>query len=212
MLTIHHLGVSQSDRIVWLMEELGLPYELVWYKRGADGLMPPEYVALHPASTAPVVQDGDRTIAESAVILEYVCHTHAGGRLTVAPKQANYFEYLYWMHFNNNVQGLFFAKLALGKQTGPEADRIGGFIRRREDGYYRHLDRRLGESPYLAGPELTCADIMVTFNLTELPLFGGRAISDLPNVQSYVKRIGARPAYQKAMQVAGPSAVPPAGS
>ena len=54
MLTIHHLGVSQSDRVVWLMEELGLPYELVWYKRGADGLMPPEYVALHPAATAPV--------------------------------------------------------------------------------------------------------------------------------------------------------------
>ena len=211
MLTIHHLGVSQSDRVVWLMEELGLPYKLVWYKRGADGLQPPEYVALHPASTAPVVEDDGRVLSESAAILEYVCHRHGGGRLTVAPGAPNHFDYVYWMHFNNNVQGLFFAKLALGAQAeGPNADRVRGFIKRREDGYYRFLEERLAASPYLAGPEFTCADIMVTFNLTELPLFGGRAIDDLPNVQAYVKRIGARPAYQKAMKLAGPGAQPPA--
>lgn len=211
MLTIHHLGVSQSDRIVWLMEELGLPYKLVWYNRGADGLQPPEYVALHPASTAPVVEDDGRVLSESAAILEYICHRHGKGRFTVATSAPNYFDYSYWMHFNNNVQGLFFAKLALGPDaTGPNAERVGGFIKRREDGYYRHLDQRLGTSPYLAGPEFTCADIMVTFNLTELPLFGGRAITDLPNVQAYVQRIGARPAFQKAMQIAGPAAKPPA--
>jgi glutathione S-transferase len=209
MLTIHHLGVSQSDRVVWLMEELGLPYELVWYKRGADGLMPPEYVALHPASTAPVVTDGDKVLAESAAILEYICHRYAGGKLTVAPSQPNYYDYVYWMHFNNNVQGLFFAKLAAGAQGEERARR---FIKRREDGYYRHLDQRLGESPYLAGPELTCADIMVTFNLTELSLFGGRGIDDLPNVRAYIERIGKRPAYAKAMKIAGPSAAPPAGT
>jgi glutathione S-transferase len=206
MLTIHHLGVSQSDRIVWLMEELGLPYKLEWYNRGADQLMPPEYAALHPASTAPVIEDGDVLLSESAVILEYICHRYAGGKLTVGPQQSNYPEYLYWMHFNNNVQGLFFAKYALLAQGG--ADAIPGFITRREDGYYRYLDRRLGESAYLAGPEFTCADIMVVFNLTSLPLFGGRAISDLPHVQSYVKRIEQRPAYIKAMAIAGPSAAP----
>lgn len=210
MLTIHHLGVSQSDRIVWLMEELGLPYRLEWYDRGADGLAPPEYLALHPAATAPVVQDGDRVLAESAAIVEHICHRHAGGRLTVGPAEPNYVEYLYWMHFNNNVQGLFFAKLALGAQTaGAEAERVGGFIRRRQEGYYGFLDRRLGESPYLAGPELTCADIMVTFNLTELPLFGGRSIDDLPNVVAYVERIGRRRAYVRAMEIAGPGAVRP---
>jgi len=64
MITIHHLGVSQSDRVVWLMEELGLPYKLVWHRRGADNLMPPSYLALHPAATAPVIQDGDRTMSE----------------------------------------------------------------------------------------------------------------------------------------------------
>jgi glutathione S-transferase len=207
MLTIHHLGVSQSDRVVWLMEELGLPYKLVWYKRGADGLMPPEYVALHPAATAPVVTDGDKVLAESAAILEYICHRYAGDKLTVAPSQPNYYDYVYWMHFNNNVQGLFFAKLAAGSEG---EERARKFIKRREDGYYHHLNARLGEWPYLAGPEFSCADIMVTFNLTELALFGGRGIDDLPNVRAYVERIGKRPAYAKAMKLAGPGAAPPA--
>jgi glutathione S-transferase len=206
MITIHHLGVSQSDRIVWLMEELGLPYQLKWYDRGPDGLMPPEYLALHPAATAPVITDGDRVIAESAAICEYVSHRYGGGRLSVAPDQPNYADYVYWMHFNNNVQGLFFAKLAAGAQSGGAANPVLGFIKRREDGYHRFLNQRLGESPYLAGPEFTLADIMVTFNLTSLSRFGGRPIDDLPNVLGYVERITKRPAYAKAMEIAGPAA------
>jgi len=210
MITIHHLGVSQSDRIVWLMEELNLPYNLKWYNRGADQLAPDDYLALHPAATAPVIQDGDVVLTESAVIVEYICHRYAGGKLTVGPQQSNYAEYLYWMHFNNNVLGLFFAKSALGGQAAsPQADMMGKVIKRREDRYYRYLDQHLGVSPYLAGPELTCADVMVMFDLTALPLFGGRSIDDLPNVQAYVKRIGERPAYQKAMAIAGPAATPP---
>ena len=209
MLTVHHLGVSQSDRVVWLLEELGLPYKLKWYNRGVDGLMPPEYAALHPASTAPVVEDDGRMLSESAAILEYICHRYADGRLTVRPNQPNYYDYVYWMHFNNNVQGLFFAKLALGQQQTSDAERVRGFIRRRENGYYGQLEKRLGASPYLAGPELTCADIMVAFNVTSLPLFGGRTIDDLPNTRAYVDRIAQRPAYAKAMKIAGPSAQPP---
>jgi hypothetical protein len=103
MITIQHLGVSQSDRIVWLMEELGLPYELKWYKRGPDRLAPSEFLALHPAATAPIVEDCDTLLAESGAIVEYICHRHAGGRLTVRPEQPNYADYLYWMHFNNNT-------------------------------------------------------------------------------------------------------------
>jgi glutathione S-transferase len=205
MLTIHHLGVSQSDRVVWLAEELGLPYELRWYSRGADGLMPPEYQSLHPAATAPVIDDDGQRLSESAVILEHICHRHGGGRFTVAPDQPTYFDYLYWMHFNNNVQGLFFAKLALGDRPDP---RMSAFIKRREDGYFHHLDQRLGAAPYLAGADLTCADILVTFNLTSLPLFGGRSVADLPSVGAYLERIEARPAYQKAMKIAGPAAQP----
>ena len=211
MITIHHLGVSQSDRVVWLMEELGLPYRLKWYNRKADRLAPDEYLALHPAATAPVIEDGDMVLAESGAIVEYICHRYAGGKLTVRPDQPNYAEYLYWMHFHNNILGLFFATAALRAQQphGPEAQRIDGLIKRRERGYFTYLNQRLGAWPYLAGPEFTCADVMVTFAVTSLPLFGGRSVDDLPNVVAYAKRITARPAYIKAMAIAGPKAVPP---
>jgi len=211
MITIHHLGISQSDRVVWLMEELELPYTLKWYDRGADRLAPPEYLALHPAAMAPVVEDDGRVLTESVVILEHICHRHAGGRLTVGPGQSNYGDYLYWMSFNNNVQGLFFAKLAsMQSAGGADGGLMGALLRRREDAYFRYLDQRLAVSPYLAGPEFSCADIMVVFNITSLPLFGGRTCDDLPNVKAYVERIGQRPAYRKAMAIAGPAAKPPA--
>ncbi len=208
MITIHHLGVSQSDRIVWLMEELALPYRLKWYKRTENGA-PDDYLALHPAATAPVIEDDGLVLTESAVIAEYLCHRYAGGRLTVRPEQANYPEYLYWMHFNNNILGLFFAKGALGTGgQGPNVERIRGLVGRREGRYFDYLNARLGAAPFLAGPELTCADIMVMFALTTLSRFDGRRIDDLPNVIAYVRRIESRPAYVKAMSIAGPAAVP----
>jgi glutathione S-transferase len=210
MITIHHLGISQSERIVWLMEELELPYRLKWYKRKENRLAPDEYLALHPAATAPVIEDDDLVLAESGAIVEYICHRYAGGKLTVRPEQPNYAEYLYWMHFNNNILGLFFAKSALRAGAhGPEAERIGGLIRRREERYFKFLDNRLSALPYLAGAEFTCADVMVMFQLTTAALFGGRKIDDLPNAISYVRRIESRPAYIRAMTIAGPKAVPP---
>ncbi|MCR9092991.1 MAG: glutathione S-transferase [bacterium] len=209
MITIYHLAVSQSDRIVWLMEELELPYQLEWFDRGPDGLATADYLALHPAGTAPVVKDGERLLTESAVILESICHRHAGGRLTIGPDQAAYEDYLYWLHFNNNIQGLFFASLALGEPVDGSENRAAGFIARRADRYLRYLDQRLSESEYLAGSEFTCADIMVTFNLTTLPPFGGLRVAELPHAQAYVERIAKRPAYQKAMSIAGPGATRP---
>jgi glutathione S-transferase len=207
MLIIHHLGVSQSDRIVWLMEELGLPYELVWHRRGPDGLMPASYLALHPAATAPVVQDGERMLSESAAILEHICHQHAGGALTVAPDRPNYYDYQYWMHLNNNVLGLFFTKLALGGQTD---SLLAGMIQRREDGYARMVEQTLAASPFLAGPDFTCADIMATYCLRSPRMLGGR--EDMPNAKAYIARISARPAYIKADKIAGADAEPPAGA
>jgi glutathione S-transferase len=210
MITIHHLGVSQSDRIVWLMEELDLPYRLKWHKRTEAGLAPNEFLALHPAAMAPVIEDDDgKVLTESAVIAEYICHRYAGGKLTVGPEESNYADYLYWMHFNNNILGLFFARSALGAVgQDSSAERIRSVVRRREGQYFNFLNARLGVSPYLAGPDFTCADVMVMFPLTSLPRFGGRTIDDLQNVVSYVRRVEARPAYIKAMAIAGPNATP----
>ncbi len=207
MLIIHHLGVSQSERVVWLMEELGLPYELVWYRRGPDGLMPASYLALHPAATAPVVQDGDRMLCESAPILEYICNKYAGGALTVAPDQDNYYDYQYAMHLNNNVLGLFFSKLALAGQTEGV---FPAMVQRREDGYARIVEQTLAKSPYLAGPDFTCADIMSMYCLRTPRMLGGR--DDAPHTQAYVERLSQRPAYIKAMEISGADAEPPAGS
>ena len=211
MIVIHHLGQSQSDRIVWLMEELGLPYELKWYHRGPDRLAPDEYLALHPAATAPVIEDDGLVLPESVAIVEHICHRHAGGRLTVAPGDAAYTDYLYWMQFNNSMLGLFFANLATGEAPqDPRAQLVARVVERRQAGAYRFLEQRLGQSDFLAGPELTCADIMSAYALVELPKFGPVAVDDLPNVQAYLERITARPAYIKAMEIAGPQAKPPA--
>ena len=212
VITIHHLGVSQSERIVWLMEEQGLPYKLKWYERKPNRAAPDELLALHPTAMAPVIEDGDVVLTESAVIAEYICHRHAGGRLTLRPEQPNYYEYLYWMQFNNSAMGLRFTKSVLAAGgSGPVVDTMSEVVGRREEQYYKYLDRRLGESAFIAGPELSCADIMIVYRLTTALLFGGRPIDDLPNALAYVKRIEARPAYRKAMQIAGPKAIAPKG-
>lgn len=213
MITIHHLGVSQSDRVVWLMEELNLPYELKWYDRGADFLAPPEYRALHPVGTAPIITDGDLVMAESTAIVEYISQRHGGGKLSVQPGDPDYPHYLFWMQFNNNLQSTLFIKLTFQTTgTAPGADNpMMATTQRREDGIYRALEQRLGESEYLGGPQFSCADIMSMFNLTSLGMLGARAIDDsLPNTLAYVQRISARPAYQKAMSIAGPAASRPA--
>ncbi|CAA0078748.1 Uncharacterised protein [Halioglobus japonicus] len=213
MITIHHLGVSQSDRIVWLMEELNLPYKLKWYDRGDDFLAPPELRAVHPAGTAPIIEDGELVMAESTAIVEYISQRHGGGALSVKPDDPDYPHYLFWMQFNNNLQSALFIKLAF-QSTGsePAADNpMMTTTQRREDGIYRALEERLGESDYLAGAQFSCADIMSMFNLTSLAMLGARAIDEtLPNTAAYVERVSARPAYQKAMSIAGPAATRPA--
>ena len=102
MLTVHHLGVSQSERIVWLCEELGLEYELKLYARDAQTrLAPAEYKALHPIGTAPVITDGDLVLSESGAIMEYIIARYGKGRLALKPSDPGYAQYLYWFHYAN---------------------------------------------------------------------------------------------------------------
>ncbi|SFI05629.1 glutathione S-transferase family protein [Albimonas pacifica] len=211
MIVIHHLGVSQSDRVVWLMEELGLPYELRWHDRGPDFLAPDGYRALHPAATAPVIEDGERVLTESAVILEHICHRHAGGRLTVRPEQANYADYLYWMHFNASMLGIYFTRGALASgASGTRAERLGTVIARREAGALAFLEQTLAKHDWLAGPEFTCADIMCAFGLTPGSRYLATPIEETPNAAAWLERIRARPAYRRAQEIAGPKATRPA--
>ena len=146
MITIYHLGVSQSDRIVWLMEELALPYQLEWYDRGENGLAPAEYLALHPAATAPVIRDGDLVLCESAAIVEYISQRYGEGKLSVASDQPNFPDYLYWMQFNNNALSSFFVKLAVEQSAGNQGGQIQTAISRRENSYYSSLNDHLATS------------------------------------------------------------------
>jgi glutathione S-transferase len=208
MITIYHLGVSQSDRIVWLMEELGLPYRLEWFDRGPDRLAPPEFLALHPAAMAPVIRDGDRVLAESTAIVQYIAHKHGGGRLTVPPHAENYADYLYWLEFNNNAQCGVFLKMAL-QGADPEQNILAKVAHRRTEGLFKHMNDHLGRHSYLAGEAFSLADLMSGFAVTTMPALGGRTLDDLPNVQRYAERIMQRPAWQKAMAIAGPQAQRP---
>ncbi|HEY0255640.1 MAG TPA: glutathione S-transferase family protein [Kofleriaceae bacterium] len=206
MLTIHHLGHSQSERIVWLCEELGLPYELVKYDRDpVTRLSPAALVALHPLGAAPVIEDGPLMLAESAAIVEYVIARHGDGRFRLAPDDPDYAEYLYWFHFaNGNLQPTLFRLMTVTRSGTPEAR---ASVRGRLDKLLQLLEARLHEAPYLASA-FTAADIMTVFSLTTMRLFQPIDLAAYPDIRAYLQRIGDRPAYRRAMAKGDPELVP----
>ncbi len=206
MLTVHHLGVSQSERIVWLCEELGIAYELKRYDRDPQTrAAPPEYKALHPLGAAPVITDGDVVIAESGAIVDYIIARHGGGRLAVAPDAASYPDYIYWFHYvNGTLQPAGMVTMMLS-HTGLPLD--GPFMQAMAGRYARALqavEDRLGKADFLAGAKLTAADIMVVFTLTTMRHFSAFDLSGYPNILAYLQRIGQRPAYRAAMAKGDP--------
>ncbi|WP_394999756.1 glutathione S-transferase family protein [Sphingomonas sp.] len=210
MLTVHHLGISQSDRIVWLCEELGLPYDLVRYDRDAvTRLAPADYRALTPFGTAPVITDGDLTLGESAAIIDYIVARYADGRLTVGKDAPNFTDYLYWFHFAN---GSFMPTMMtdlIVKMVGDGAiPDLAKVLASRGARAYAQIEQRLGETIYFAGPEFTAADIMMLFPLTTGRMFVPRDLAPFPNIRAYLQRIGARPAFQTAMAKADPDLAP----
>ena len=214
MLTVHHLGRSQSERIVWLCEELGLEYALQHYQRRADNRMaPPEYKALHPVGTAPIVTDGELVLAESGAICDYVIQTYGGGRLAMKPGDAGFADYLYWFHFaNGTLQPLVLLVRSLERVDASSENPPLRAARERFQQVLSTLEQRLREAPYLAGDELTAADIMTVFTLTTMRLFKPYDLAPWPNILGYLQRIGARPAYRRAMQKADPDLVPVLGA
>lgn len=206
MLIVHHLGISQSDRIVWLCEELEVPYVLKRYDRDpATRLAPESYKALHPAGTAPVITDGDLVLGESGAIMEYVIETYGGGRLKVQPGAPGYADYLFWFHFSNgSLMPIAMMRLVASAAGQDASSPIMGFIGARDAKAFAHIEARLGQVPYFAGESFTAADIIMAFPLTTGRLFGPRDLSGAPNTRAWLKRIGGRPAFQRAMAKAEP--------
>ena len=209
MIVVHHLSISQSDRAVWLCEELGLDYQLVRYQRDpVTNLAPASYRALHPAGTSPIITDGDRVLAESGAIIEYLARVHGGGRLTVDPDADNFADYLYWFHFANGSMMPAAMMLLVAAMTGGNADGQP-WLTDRLDRNYAMIEDRLGKVPWLAGPDFTAADIMLAFPLTTMRMFAPRDLSPYPNIRAYLARLGARPAFQRAMSKADPDLAVP---
>lgn len=205
MITVHHLGISQSDRIVWLCEELGIPYELKLYQRDPETrLAPADYRALTPFGTAPVITDGNLVLGESGAIVDYIIATYGNGRLAIAPGRPGYADYLFWFHFaNGSMMPAAMVDMIAGLVGGAENGLLDA-LRARLDRAYAQVEARLGDVPYLAGEDFTAADILILFPLTTMRIFAPRDISPYPNILAYLKRIGDRPAFRRAMAKADP--------
>jgi glutathione S-transferase len=206
MLTVHHLGKSQSERIVWLCEELEIAYELKRYARDTKTMLaPPEYKALHRIGAAPVITDGDVVLAESGAVVEYIIAKYGNGRLTLRADDPDFAQFLYWFHFaNGTLQASMGRLMILNRLKLAEDNPILLAVKARVDLAFDHVEARMREADYLAGREFTSADIMIGFSLTTMRYFQPYDLGRYPNILSYLARIGARPAYRRAMEKGDP--------
>lgn len=206
MITVHHLHDSRSERIIWLMEELGLPYKLDFHYRvpmGGGRLAPQELAQIHPFGTAPIISDGPITIAESGAIVEYVIQKYGSGKLTVGVNSPDYGEYLFWLHFaEGTLMSQILREFLLDRIAADPEAFAAKRLRERNRMYFKYVDARLAEAPYFGGSDFTAADIMMVFPFTTLQLFKKIELTPYPNLQTYLARIAERPAYKKAMRLA----------
>jgi len=210
MLKIHHLGHSQSERILWLCEELDLPYELQKYTRDAvTRLSPPALRAQHPLGAAPLLETEGLMLAESAAIVEFILGRYGNGRLRHGPDHPEFASYLYWFHFaNGNLQPAMMRDAILAWVNVPSEHSVAVLLKERLQRSLDLLETRLGSADYLASNDFTAADIMNVFSLTTMRLFHPLDLAPYPNILAYLQRIGARDAYRRAMQKGDPGLAP----
>ena len=206
MIVVHHLNESRSQRILWLLEELGLDYEIKPYQRdAATRLAPPELKAVHPLGKSPVITDGDRTIHESGAIIDYIIRRHGNGRLQPAPDSPAYDEYQSWLHYAEGSAMLplmlFMYVMRLGDAGAPLHPRIESEIAN----HLGYIDQSLSGRTFLLGEDLTGADIQMSFVPEVTKAFG--KLPAYPNMAAWIERLHGRPAWQKALERGGPYAL-----
>jgi glutathione S-transferase len=217
MIVVHHLENSRSQRILWLLEELGVPYEVKRYARDAKTMLaPPDLKAVHPLGKSPVITDGALTVAESGAIVEYLVERYGQGRLAPPPGSPERVRYLYWMHYaEGSVMPLLVMTLVLSRVPQavpffirPIANQIVGGIEKLYLGPNLRLqldfiETELAKHTWFVGEELTAADIQMSFPLEAAAT---RASSDTPRPKTaaFLERVHARPAYQRALERGGP--------
>ena len=205
MITIYHLDTSRSERIVWLMEELGLEYELELFQRNDNGSAPDALRKIHALGKAPVIRDGNTVLAESGAIVDYIVHRYAGDRLAVAPAAHDYARYIYWFHFaEGSLMSLLILALVIGRVPEANASPVRTRVLERMKQTLAFIDSELAQATYFAGATFSAADVMMTFPFTTMRHFLKYDLAPYANILAYLQRIESRPAYQKAMALAGP--------
>ncbi|MBX3657365.1 MAG: glutathione S-transferase [Ramlibacter sp.] len=217
MIVLHHLNNSRSQRVLWLLEELGLPYEIKRYERDRKTMLaPPELRQVHPLGKSPVITEGDLTLAESGAILEYLIDTHGAGRLVPPPGTPERLRYRYWMHYAEGsampplLLKLVFDQIEKARMpffAKPIARAIAGkakssFILPNIRQHLDYLEAELGRAPWFAGEEFTGADIQMSFPLEAAQARGGLDASR-PKLMDFLQRIHSRPAYLRAVEKGG---------
>ena len=202
MIVVHHLNNSRSQRILWLLEELGLPYEIKFYQRDAEtNLAPPELKAIHPLGKSPVITDGDLTIAESGAVVDYLIRKYGRGRLSPADGTPEFEHYLEWLHYAEGSAMLPLMlnlyTMRLGEGGAPLKERIDSEI----DNHLGYIEGALEGRPYLIGEEFTGADVQMSF-VGEVGRAFGR-LANLPNMSAWVARLHERPAFKAALEKGG---------
>ena len=218
MITVHHLNNSRSQRVLWLLEELGVPYEVKRYERDAKTMLaPPALLAIHPLGKSPVIVDGTVTVAESGAVVEYLIDRYGAGRLIPAAGTPERLRYTYWLHYAEGsampplLLKLVFDRVANAPAPWPIsaiARRIAGTVQNSFIGpqLKRHLDymeAELTAHPWFAGNEFTAADVQMSFPLEAAKSRAGLNASR-PRLWDFLERIHAREAYKRALERGGP--------
>jgi glutathione S-transferase len=215
VLVVHHLNNSRSQRILWLLEELGLSYELRQYRRNPRTLLaPPELRAVHPLGKSPVITDGAETVAESGAIIGYLLDRYGEGQLRPAPGSTERRRYDYWMHYAEGsampplLLKLVFQRMPQGAPAllrplvrGIAARAQQGFIDPQLSTHAAFWEGELGKSAWFAGPEFSAADIQMSYPLEAAAARAGVPLGE--RVQGFLSSIRARPAYQRAVVAGG---------
>jgi len=216
MITVHHLNNSRSQRVLWLLEELGVPYEVKRYERDAATMLaPPELRAIHPLGKSPVISDGDKTIAETGAIIEYIIDTHGQGRLIPAAGTPERLRYTYWLHYAEGsamtplLLKLVFTALPArapgllrGLVKAIAAKAQSGFVDPQLKTHIDYWDAELSKDAWFAGPSFTAADIAMSFPLEAAVSRAGAG--SRPKVKAFLDKIHGRPAYRAALERGGP--------
>ena len=203
MIVLHHLNHSRSHRILWLLEELGLPYELRLYERDPETrFAPPELKAAHPLGKSPVITDGRRTIAESGAIIEYLIHKYGRGRLAPKPGSSEWIDYIQWLHF---AEGSAMLPLLLALYVGRLGEAGAPLKPRIDSEIANHLgfieNELKGGHAFVCGKSFSGADIQIGFVLDAAEARG--RLEPYPECRRYLEAMRARPAYRRAMERGG---------